>query len=122
MKWYDRFYLVACFILSMDVTVCISARGNPAERGPSYVPPLFLDSVRIQAGSEDLKAGDNYSAPCVVDWNGDGRKDLIVGSDRVGGVYFYANEGSDDEPIFSAGIRMRADGSRISVPGCGDGG
>ena len=119
MKCHARFYLVACFILSMDVTMCISARGNPADGNQSYNPPLFMDGDRIQAGSRPLKAGDIYSAPCVADWNGDGRKDLIVGTDRENHVYLYINEGSDDKPAFSTGTRMTADGIYITVPGRG---
>ena len=103
----------------MDATVCVSARENPTDGSQSYNPHLFMNGVRIQAGSEDLKAGDNYSAPCVADWNGDGKKDLIVGSDWENGVYLYINEGSDDEPVFSSCIRMKADGRYISVPGRG---
>jgi len=117
MKCHARFYLVVCFIMGMDVTVCISARENPIDGNQSYNPPLFLDGIRLKAGSEDLKAGDNFSAPCVADWNGDGRKDLIVGSDHENGVYLYINEGSDDDPVFSAGTRMTADGIDITVPG-----
>gem|GEM_PF-1707758 len=108
MKYNARFYLVVCFLLGMDAAVCISARESFADGSQSYNSPLFLDGVRIQAGSEDLKAGDNFSAPCVVDWNGDGRKDLIFGSDHENGVYLYINEGSDDEPVFSSCIRMIA--------------
>ena len=119
MKGLFYFIYIVCFILGMDVTVYISARENPAGGSQSYNPPLFLDGVRIQAGSEDLKAGDDFSAPCVADWNGDGKKDLIVGSDHENGVYLYINEGSDDEPIFSAGTRMKADGIYITVPGRG---
>jgi hypothetical protein len=39
------------------------------------------------------------AAPFVVDWNEDGKKDLIVGNGE-GNVYYYHNIGTNENPVF----------------------
>jgi len=57
----------------------------------------------------------NYSTlmrnhPRVVDFDQDGKKDLIVG-EEWGYVYFYRNIGSDDQPTFSnTGVAVKLEG------------
>jgi hypothetical protein len=58
-----------------------------------------LDSgVFIKDGGMDLNVG-RRAAPDVFDWNGDGRKDLIVGN-MDGKILIYLNRGTDDSPSF----------------------
>ena len=40
-------------------------------------------------------------APCVVDWNADGKKDLVLGN-QSGNVYVFLNVGTDAQPAFDA--------------------
>ena len=55
----------------------------------------------LQTGTMDYRASDYYSKPDVVDWNNDGKKDLIVG-DGSGAVSLLLNTGTDDKPTFAA--------------------
>jgi hypothetical protein len=58
-----------------------------------------------------------YSVPCVADWNGDGKKDLVVG-DNDGYVYYHQNIGRDASPSFAngGGVRLKTQGgSNIKV-------
>ena len=72
------------------------------------------------------------ATPTVVDWNGDGKKDLVVGALEDGGdkargvevrdrdegkVHIFINEGTDTEPDFrSEQFAQMADGTDLSVP------
>ena len=46
------------------------------------------------------------SQPAVVDWNGDGRKDLLLG-EEAGTVRFYANLTSDTWPMFQTYVELK---------------
>jgi hypothetical protein len=50
---------------------------------------VFVEEQKVNNG--DLDVG-NYSSPAMVDWNGDGKKDLIVGNQK-GAVYVFLNIG-----------------------------
>lgn len=69
----------------------------------------LLDGVYIQDGTTDLVAG-TYSAPFVYDWNGDGRKDLLVGQNNSsnGYVSFFENKGTDSSPSFNGSVLIQA--------------
>jgi len=56
----------------------------------------------VMVGSKPLDIG-NYSAPYVVDWDRDGKQDLIIGegSYSANSVYLYKNIGSSANPDFS---------------------
>ena len=60
--------------------------------------PSYTSGSRIYSLGAPLDAG-NYSAPFVVDWNMDGRKDMIVGNGD-GQVLYYENTGTDSNPSF----------------------
>jgi hypothetical protein len=66
----------------------------------------LLPGTYIRDGSSDLTA-KRWSVPVVYDWNGDGKKDLLVGhnhSDKSGDhgyVSFYKNIGTDRSPVFN---------------------
>jgi len=63
------------------------------------------------ADSTILDVGYN-SQPAVVDWNGDGRKDLICGEEN-GYVRFYENITSDTWPMFLNYVNLQAAGADI---------
>jgi hypothetical protein len=77
--------------------------------------PIFSVSTRIQANGIDLKADSYASTPCVVDWNEDGKKDLLVGCFYYGNVYLFLNSGTSSAPVFTTGTKLQADGTDISV-------
>jgi hypothetical protein len=53
----------------------------------------LMDSTVIDVGAN--------SQPAAVDWNGDGKKDLLLGRE-AGQVLFYRNQTSDSWPMFQA--------------------
>ncbi|MDH4099641.1 MAG: FG-GAP-like repeat-containing protein [Nitrospirota bacterium] len=62
--------------------------------------PSLSDNGYLRMGSNTLRAG-NYATPLVIDWDHDGRKDLVVGASS-NGVYWFRNGGSDASPSFSS--------------------
>lgn len=75
--------------------------------------PVFSSSTFVKLGTGNLDAGSR-SAPVAVDWDRDGRKDLIVGS-TDGKIRYYRNVGTDAAPTFSTTTMLRDGGSDIDV-------
>ena len=48
-----------------------------------------------------------------MDWNNDGKKDLISG-DCHGNIWTFINIGSDKSPELARGVRVKADGKPIN--------
>ena len=61
-------------------------------------PPGFETGIRIQDSGGDIGSSllEQYSAPCVVDWNADGNKDLLIGTFFGGNILLYLNEGTNN--------------------------
>ena len=49
-----------------------------------------------------------------MDWNNDGKTDLISG-DSKGGVWIYINTGTKEKPVLAAGKQVEADGKPITA-------
>ncbi len=72
----------------------------------------FTAGQKIQANSANLEVG-NYSTPFVVDWNNDGKKDLIIGNGN-GIVTYFENQGTDDNPSFTTDAMILSQGSFLA--------
>jgi len=71
--------------------------------------------VKIKNGSVDLKLSYDVN-PCVVDWNNDGLKDLLMGEFTGGYVTLFQNLGTDMNPVFNGGVKINSGGTPITVP------
>lgn len=72
----------------------------------SHGAPIFHDPTPLLQINADLYAG-TLPTPSVVDWDGDGVTDLIVGNSE-GFILFFKNIGTDETPRFLPGERLRA--------------
>ena len=81
--------------------------------GPSI--PIFSECVRIQASGTDMHTGSLRAVPVVVDWNSDGKKDMLLGHYNSGGVYVFLNSGTNSDPEYTISYPLKADGCDISV-------
>jgi hypothetical protein len=83
----------------------------------AFAQPLQFDPpVAIEANGTPINVGTGGNAsPYVVDWNGDGRQDLLLGQYSSGKVRFYANTDSNFNPVFGDFVYLQADGVDISV-------
>ncbi len=78
--------------------------------------PVFDSPVAIEAGGVAINVGQGGNAsPFVVDWNGDGKQDLLLGQYSGGKVRFYRNVGTHFDPVFQDFVYLQADGVDISV-------
>jgi hypothetical protein len=67
--------------------------------------PRFSAPVPVLAGGRAISVASRYAHPCVADWDGDGRIDLLVGA-LDGSVVFYRNQGTSSAPQFDRPITL----------------
>ncbi len=77
-------------------------------------PPNLEDGVYVYDGASPLAVG-LMSAPTVIDWNNDGKKDLLVGHFDQGYISLYLNQGTDANPVFDGGSLIESNGSPITT-------
>lgn len=80
------------------------------------VPPQFQPATPLLNGPATLVVGA-YAIPCVADWNGDGRKDLLVGYRTIDKVALFLNQGTDSQPAFTNYSNLQAGGVDLYVAG-----
>lgn len=88
----------------------VSAMGKPRWFSPPPGPPIQPGSecgVIKEVGKSGVNIG-TYSAPILVDWNGDGAPDLIVGegSYSANSIHIWLNMGSKSSPSFDPAHRF----------------
>lgn len=78
--------------------------------------PRFQGPFPVLCAGTPIDVG-THSIPDVADWDGDGRKDLIVGQFDSGFVRCYLNTGSDSSPAFESFFFITdISGARIKLP------
>lgn len=89
---------------------------------PPPALPRLAAPFRVEAGGAPITAVSGHAAPFVVDYDGDGVRDLIVGmfgSDeqgaRGGTGRFYKNVGTDQAPKFAGFSTLQADGKPAAM-------
>ena len=75
--------------------------------------PDLEPGVEIQDGFNPLEV-DYCSVPCVVDWNNDGAKDLLVGQFMYGHILIFLNHGTDLNPLFNGSSLVESNGSPLT--------
>jgi hypothetical protein len=76
--------------------------------------PELDEGVYIQSGSGPLTV-KYFTAPSVIDWNNDGKKDLLIGQFNNGNIWLFLNQGTDAQPAFSGGQRLLVGGANITT-------
>ena len=70
--------------------------------------PVLAAAYYIQTAGVRLDAG-RRATPVVDDWNGDGKKDLLIGA-MDGKIKVYINAGTDSSPAFESFYYLQAAG------------
>ena len=96
-------------ILSLVVVLVLSSAGMAKE-------PAFHPGVKLEAAGQPIDLQIGHLVPSVADWNGDGKKDLVVGRFAAGEIRVYLNEGTHAKPVFNdAGTVLEAGGHPIRL-------
>jgi len=80
--------------------------------------PQFDGGTPLLVGDEGSKVEidiGSRATPIAVDWNNDGRKDLVVGSSDAR-IHIFINDGSDGAPDFRVEQFAQEDGADLEVP------
>ena len=79
-------------------------------------PPVFEPPIPIQANGLNINVGYGGNAsPFMIDWDGDGKQDLLLGQFDGGRIRFYQNTGTHYNPTFTTFTYLQADGAVISL-------
>jgi len=92
-------------LIALSLAVLCSAAAADLEPG-----------VRLEADGKPIDARVGHLVPCALDWNGDGKKDLIVGQFMGGKIGLYLNQGTDAQPAFKDSSYLEAGSKEISLP------
>ena len=74
------------------------------------------EGVKLEAGGKAINVDIGHAVPVALDWNSDGKKDLLVGQFSGGKIRLYLNHGIDSAPQFKDFTYLRAGGQEISLP------
>lgn len=78
--------------------------------------PVFDAPVAIEANGVPINVGYGGNAsPFIVDWDGDGAQDLLLGQFNGGKIRFYRNTGTNFAPVFGDSAYLQADGVDIAL-------
>lgn len=77
----------------------------------------FEKAFRIESNGKPIDAASGFAAPTLVDFDGDGIQDLLVGQRSECKLRIYRNMGSNTEPKFNVSAVFRAGGVEATLPG-----
>lgn len=73
--------------------------------GTRRVPEFSTKTIVVAACGKPIQIPEGHCTPVIADWDGDGRWDILSGSDN-GAVYWFRNIGRPRRPEFAAAVEL----------------
>jgi len=106
-----RLFLISAGLAVVALGVSADKKKPANELASDLLPP-----IRLQAAGKAIDTDVGHAAPCVVDFDGDGMPDLLVGQFGDGLLWIYKNQGSRNEPKLAAGTKFKDGNNDGRVP------
>lgn len=84
--------------------------------GPPAAVAALAPPFRVTAGGAPIDVEIGHAAPLMVDFDGDGLRDLLVGQFGNGKLRLYRNRGTEKAPEFATFAWFQAGGADARVP------
>jgi hypothetical protein len=94
------------FILALLGQAPPAAKPAPPPPPPRLAPDL-APPIRLEAAGKPIDTEVGHAAPFVGDFDGDGRRHLLVGQFGDGLLWIYRNTGSGHSPRLAAGVKFK---------------
>lgn len=111
---FQRHFVITHLTYCRFVALAAIAIGITTNNARAGIPALAT-GVRIQEGSSAITVDSGNSAPEAVDWNNDGKIDLLVGQHNYGAIRLYINQGTSNTPFLNGYSFIQSGGSNINV-------
>lgn len=113
-----RFGAIFCIAVGLTQAVLADVPSDVEPDEPARIEAdRFEAPIRLEADGRPIDHGPawGHTSPWVVDIDGDGVRDLVVG-DFSGLFRFYRNEGTDAAPRYTDAGNLQAGGEDAKVP------
>lgn len=70
----------------------------------------------VLVAGKPIAVAIGHAAPLVIDFDGDGVRDLLVGQFGDGKLNIFKNTGSNASPILAEGVFLQAGGKDATIP------
>src|SRR5579863_3329287 len=102
--------------LTMTALLTVSVQGKERAQEHRATWSHLSAPRRLLDGNIPINVSTGHAAPAVFDFNGDGKKDLIVGQFMDGKARVYLNKGTNNAPRFQGFTYLKAEGQTATVP------
>jgi hypothetical protein len=96
------------FLVSLTAAALVPWKGAAASE--------LAAPFRVEADGKPIDTETGHAVPLMIDFDGDGVRDLLVGQFSGGKLRIYRNVGSNTQPKFGAFAWFNAGGKEASVP------